>query len=245
MLACSWSGGKDCCLAYWKALSSGKEIGYLLNTFRKESGRVAFHGVRAELVREQADSLGVRLLQKEVFGDGYEEQFLEALLELKAEHVSGVVFGDIDVRENRQWSENVCRKAGLDSYFPLWDLDQKGILSSFIGIGFKAVVVAVDERSLNEGDLGRQLDWDWLDHIETLNSSSRSPPITYCGENGEYHTFVYDGPPFRYPIGFRPGVKVHRDGHWLIDLEPIQRDFQSDIPERPCMEVRPEKREWI
>ena len=227
MLACSWSGGKDCCLAYWNMFSDGKGIGYLLNTYRRESGRVAFHGVRAEMVQRQADSLGVRLLQKEVFGNCYEEQFIEALLELKAEHVSGVVFGDIDAKENRQWAENVCRKAGLDSYFPLWDIDQKRILSSFIELGFKAAVVAVDDKFFNEGELGRQLDRDWLMHISELNSSGRDPPITYCGENGEYHSFVYDGPAFRSPIEFRRGVKVHRDGHWLIDLEPPSKDLQA------------------
>ncbi len=220
MLACSWSGGKDSCLAYWKARPKGEEIGYLLNTYRRESGRVAFHGVRAELVQRQADSLGVRLLQKEVFGNSYEEQFLEALLELKAAHVSGVVFGDIDVRENRQWAENVCRKAGLHAHFPLWDLDQKSILSDFIDLGFKAVVVAVDERFLSEKDVGRQLDMAWLGHVSDLNSSGLDPPLTYCGENGEYHSFAYDGPAFSSLIHFRPGVKVHRDGHWLIDLEP-------------------------
>jgi len=221
MLACSWSGGKDSCFAYWKVLSAGNEVGYLLNTYRRESGRVAFHGVRTDLVQRQAESMGVRLLQKEVFGKCYEEQFLEALLELKAKDVSGVVFGDMDIQENRQWAENVCRKAGLDSYFPLWGIDQKCILTSFMDQGFKAVVVAVDAKFLNEGDLGRQVDRDWLDHITARNSSGKDPPTTYCGENGEYHTFVYDGPAFRFPIEFRPGEKVHREGHWLIDLEPL------------------------
>lgn len=220
MLACSWSGGKDCCLAFWKAKTAGREIGYLLNTYRRESGRVAFHGVRAELVQRQADSLGVQLLQKEVFGNGYEEQFLEALAELKAKGVSGVVFGDIDVKENRQWTENVCRKAGMDSHFPLWGIEQKSILTNFIDSGFKAVVVAIDEKFFSEGNVGHQLDMDWLEHITLLNTSGRDPPITYCGENGEYHSFVYGGPAFRSAVRFRPGIKVHHDGHWLIDLEP-------------------------
>ena len=201
--------------------SAGYKISHLLNTFRRESGRVAFHGVRAELVQRQADSLGAILLQKEVYGDSYEEQFLEALAELKAQKISGVAFGDIDAQENRQWAENVRRRAGLDSYFPLWDLDQKNILSSFIDLGFKAVVVAVDEKFFTERDVGRQIDKRWIDRITSLNSTGRDPPITYCGENGEYHSFVHDGPGFGHAINFRPGMKVYRDAHWLIDLEPL------------------------
>jgi diphthine-ammonia ligase len=218
MLACSWSGGKDCCHAYWKMITAGNDVGYLLNTYRRESGRVAFHGVRADLVRRQAESIGVRLLQKEVFGDRYEDQFFEALMELKGRDVTGVVFGDIDVQENRRWAESICRKADLDSYFPLWGIDQKTILTDFIGMGFKGVVVAVDQRFLNEEELGHELDKSWLNHISKLNSVIKNPPLTYCGENGEYHTFVYGGPPFRSPIKFSKGEKVHREGHWLIDL---------------------------
>jgi uncharacterized protein (TIGR00290 family) len=219
MLACSWSGGKDCCQAYWKVVSSGNNIGYLLNTFRKDSGRVAFHGVRAELVRKQAESMGLQLLQKEVFGNDYEIQFLEALEELRSHGVTGIVFGDIDVTENRHWAENVCRKMGLDSYFPLWGIDQKTVLADFIGMGFKAVVVALDQRYFGEGELGHELDETWVDHISLFNSIDGNPFLTYCGENGEYHTFVYDGPAFRFPIDIHVGERVNRDGHWLIDLQ--------------------------
>lgn len=219
MLACSWSGGKDCSHAYWKSRAAGNEIGYLLNTYRRESGRVAFHGVRAELVQNQAEALGVGLVQKEVFGNDYEGQFLDALLELKDKGVTGLVFGDIDVKENRQWAENVCRRAGLGSSFPLWDIDQKTILSDFIKAGFRAIVVALDQRFLGEGELGHVLDDDWIDLITELNSETESTPLTYCGENGEYHTFVYDGPIFKFPIKITKGEKINRDGHWLMDLK--------------------------
>jgi uncharacterized protein (TIGR00290 family) len=219
MLACSWSGGKDCCQAYWKVVSSGQDIGYLLNTYRRESGRVAFHGVRADLIRKQAESIGVHLLQKEVFGDCYEEQFLEALEQLKDRDVTGIVFGDMDVAENRQWAENVCRRAGLDSYFPLWGIDQKAVLNDFIKMGFKAMVVATDQRFFGEEALGHELDENWVNHISRFNSIDGNPLVTYCGENGEYHTFVYDGPAFKFPIDIQIGETVNRDGHWLVDLQ--------------------------
>ena len=221
MLACSWSGGKDCCQAYWEVVTAGKNVGYLLNTYRRESGRVAFHGVRAELVRKQAESMGVHLLQKEVFGNSYEEQFLEALEEVKQHDVTGIVFGDIDVIENRQWAEKVCRKAGLDSYFPLWGIDQRTILTNFYKLGFKAVVVALDQKFLGEGELGHELDDNLVDYISRFNSIDGNPILTYCGENGEYHTFVYDGPGLSFPIKIHIGEKVNRDGHWLVDLTSL------------------------
>ena len=174
------------------------------------------------MIQKQAESMGVHLFQKEVSGDHYERQFLEALMELKVKGVNGVVFGDIDVHQNRQWSENVCRKAGLKSYFPLWKIDQKIILIDFLGLGFKAVVVALDSRFLNENDLGHTIDDKWLDHLSVLNSGGKNPQITYCGESGEYHTFVFDGPAFRSPIDFRMGEKVYREGFWLVDLQPSE-----------------------
>lgn len=168
--------------------------------------------------------MGIHLLQKEVSGSHYEEQFLDALMELKAKGVNGVVFGDIDVQQNRQWAENVCRKAGLESHFPLWNIDQKRILTDFLDLGFKAVVVALDSRFLSESDVGHRIDRNWLDHLSVLNSRGKNPQTTYCGENGEYHTFVFDGPAFRSPIDFCPGEKVYRGGYWLIDLEPSGKD---------------------
>ena len=109
MYAISWSGGKDSCLAYWKAKSEGLDVGYMLNTFRRDSGRVAFHGVKAEFIQAQASAMGIPLLQTGVGDSDYEVRFLEALSELRGRGVEGVVFGDIDVRQNRGWCEGVCR----------------------------------------------------------------------------------------------------------------------------------------
>lgn len=167
-VAVSWSGGKDSCLAYWKASSEGFDVKYLLNTYREDSGRVAFHGVRAELIRKQADALGKTLIQRKVGNDNYEEMFLGALTELESKGAEGVVFGDIDVRQNREWCERVTSKAGLGSIFPLWNMDQKGIIEEFIGAGFKAIVVALDSKFLTRDDLGKRIDLAWIERIEDL-----------------------------------------------------------------------------
>ena len=203
-------------------MSQGLHVQYLLNTYREDSGRVAFHGVRAELVRKQADALGKTLIQKKVGNDNYEEMFLGALTELKSKGVEGVVFGDIDVGQNREWCERVTRRAGLDSIFPLWNMDQKEIMEEFIGAGFKAIVVALDSKFLTRDDLGKRIDVAWMRRIEGLRRRATDASITYCGENGEYHTFVFGGPSFKSDIKIKTGNPVMRNGYWLIDVMNLQ-----------------------
>lgn len=203
-------------------MSQGLHVQYLLNTYREDSGRVAFHGVRAELIRKQADALGKTLIQKKVGNDNYEEMFLGALTELKSKGVEGVVFGDIDVGQNREWCERVTRRAGLDSIFPLWNMDQKEIMEEFIGAGFKAIVIALDSKFLTRDDLGKRIDVAWVRRIEGLRRRATDASITYCGENGEYHTFVFGGPSFKSDIKIKTGNPVMRNGYWLIDVMNLQ-----------------------
>lgn len=221
-VAVSWSGGKDSCLAYWRASSGGLDIKYLLNTYREDSGRVAFHGIRAELVRKQADALGKTLVQRRVGNSNYEEIFLDALMELESEGVEGIVFGDIDVRQNREWCERVAHKAGLESIFPLWNEDQREIIEGFIGAGFKAIVVAIDSKFLTRDDLAKRIDSAWVARIENLRKSATGVPITYCGENGEYHTFVFGGPSFGSDIEIMIGDSVKMNDYWLIDVTSMR-----------------------
>jgi len=209
-------------LAYWKAVSEGFDVQYLLNTYREDSGRVAFHGVRAELIQRQADAIGKALVQKTVGNGNYEEVFLGALVKLKSKGVEGVIFGDIDVRQNREWCETVAGKAGLGSMFPLWNMDQKEILEEFIGAGFKAIVVALDSKFLTKDDLGRRIDQAWMRRIENLRREATDVPITFCGENGEYHSFVFGGPSFKSDIKVKTGDSVMRNGYWLIDVMNLQ-----------------------
>ncbi len=218
LFAISWSGGKDCCLAYWKAVSEGLDVQYLLNTYREESGRVAFHGVRAELIQRQADAVGRTLVQKAVGDGNYGEVFLGALAELGSKGVEGIVFGDIDVIQNREWCETMTRKAGLESVFPLWNMDQKEIIEEFIGAGFKAIVVALDSKFLTKDDLGTRIDQAWMGRIENLRREATDVPITFCGENGEYHSFVFGGPCFKSDIKVKTGESIMRNGYWLIDV---------------------------
>ncbi len=172
----------------------------MLNTYWMESGRGAWHWVRVELIQEQAKRLEIPLLQKGIGENEYEERFVEALLQLKAKGVNTMVFGDIEPLENRRWCEGVCEKAGLSSLFPLWGMDHKEVVEQFIGSGFKAVVVSVDSRVLGKEELGKEIDEDWIAHLEELKKER--PSLSCCGENGEFHSFVYDGPLFKSPVSF-------------------------------------------
>ena len=131
----SWSGGKDSAFAYHKAISQGLDIACLLNAVRKRYGRVAFHGVRRELIELQASAMGVPLHQFKVNLDNYEEKYKEAVRAVKAWGVRGGVFGDIFLEDGRQWVERVCRDMRIKPTFPLWKIETETLLKNFIEAG--------------------------------------------------------------------------------------------------------------
>jgi uncharacterized protein (TIGR00290 family) len=226
--AVSWSGGKDCCLALWKALSQGLSVKRLVNTYRQESGRVAFHGTGRDLLRSQAKAMGMELIQTEVGDHDYENRLVAAFRELNGK-VDGIIFGDIDSPENRKWSENAARKAGLEAYFPLWEIDQRSLLTEFIDCGFRAIVVCIDTRYFEKEALGRQIDGDWLHDLDEMQKRKNRAVSTYCGENGEYHSFVFGGPFFKSDIMIRLGTTVRKDSHWLIDVQDSSGSHEANF----------------
>jgi diphthine-ammonia ligase len=191
----------------------------MLNTYRPENGRGAWHGVRTGLIQEQARSIQMPILQKAVGTNDYEDRFIEALAELKEEGVDTMIFGDIDPLENRRWCEYVCERTGLKSIFPLWRMDHKEIVNEFIDSGFKAIIVSVDSNVLGKDELGKEINDEFIDHLEDLKEDK--PSLSVCGENGEFHSFVYDGPLFRSPVRFTLGEIVLRSGNWTVDLLPV------------------------
>jgi len=143
----SWSGGKDSCLAYYKALQQGYNVKYLLNFISRESKRGCFHGIESKLLKLQAELIGIPLTQKEVTADmkKYEEEFKEAVAGLKAEGAQSMVFGDIYLDEHKDWIDRVCRDLEIKPIEPLWGLSPDKIVEEFINSGFKAIVVAVKQ----------------------------------------------------------------------------------------------------
>ena len=212
----SWSGGKDCCLAFNRALQDGIKGCYLLNMATEDGHRSRSHGVATEWLEMQAQAIGVPLVQRQTSWDSYESEFKKVLYDLKSRGVTSGVFGDIDIEEHREWVERVCAECGINAHLPLWGENQDSILREFIDAGFKAVVIATRADLLGEEWLGREIDADFVKDLAGQQG------ITSCGETGEYHTFVTDGPLFIRKIRILEGGAVLKDEHWYFDIRKCE-----------------------
>jgi diphthine-ammonia ligase len=215
---CSWSGGKDCALAFYEANKSGIEITHLLNMATENGEHSRTHGLTSELLLSQAEALNISLIQQKASWDTYEKEFKKALSMIKEAGSLRGVFGDIDMIEHRDWVERVCLESGVEAMLPLWLKEREELLNSFIDAGFKAIVVATDERYLGEEWLGREINRDFMRDLKSLGR------IDLSGEKGEYHTFVYDGPIFKKPVEFSMIQKTLKDSNWLMELAPNNTD---------------------
>jgi diphthine-ammonia ligase len=209
----SWSGGKDCCLALHRAKAAGLDVRYLANTVTADGQRSCSHGMAAVVIRWQAQALGIPILQQPTGKDDYEEKFVEMLRYFKTQGIVGGVFGDIDFNAHREWIERVCASAGMTPHLPLWLEDQRQLVEEFIDAGYVAVVVAVKAAVLGEEFLGRRLDRPFLDDLAVLDRG-----ITPCGEAGEYHTLVIDGPLFRKRLEITASRTETRGDHHFLEI---------------------------
>ncbi|MFC2016423.1 diphthine--ammonia ligase [Chloroflexota bacterium] len=211
----SWSGGKDSCLAGYLATINGWEARYLANMATEDGKRSRSHGLPVEVLQLQAQAIGIPLVQRRTTWDTYEAEFKSMLRVLKQEGVDGGVFGDIDLEEHKEWVDRICQQVDIKPHLPLWGLSQEQILRDFIGLGFKALVVATKADLLGEEWLGRRVDLDFIRHLDELRETK---DITPCGEAGEYHTLVTDGPLFKKRLEILKTDKVLRDEHWFLEI---------------------------
>lgn len=209
--AASWSGGKDSCFAYWRAVSRGLKVSHLLNFINTDSTRALSHGLDHKLIALQAQAMKLPIIQRKVTWGTYEAEFKAALTELKLKGVNGLITGDIYLQEHKDWIDRVCGEAGVAAVLPLWQMDTKRLLTDFINAGFKAIVVSTKAEILGKEWLGRQVDAKLAAELTELN-------IDPCGEGGEFHTFVYDGPPFQKSIRLVNCATVLRDNRWFLDI---------------------------
>jgi len=206
----SWSGGKDSCLACYNTMLSGYEIDCLVNFVSKEYGRVSFHGTETGLIQLQAESIGMRLCQRETTRGGYEREFKEAIRSLIPDGIEGMVFGDIYLQEHRDWTERVCADLGIEAVEPLWDGDTEDILLEFIDAGFEAIVIGAQSSVIGAEWLGHRVDRDFIEYLKGRG-------VCPCGEKGEYHTLVINGPIFNKAIEIIEARTIARDGYWFLD----------------------------
>ena len=218
-IVASWSGGKDSCFACYKAMLDGFEVSHLLNFISMEQ-RCMSHGLDSKLIVAQSQATGIPLIQRQITWDTYEEGFKAAMIELKQMGVEGAVFGDIDIQEHKDWVNRVCNEMGIIAMEPLLGLNPLQILNDFIDEGFEAIVVNVKADLFGEEWLGRKIDRTFLKDLQKLRSEH---DFHLCGESGEYHTLVTDGPIFKGRIKILDSRRVLREGHWKFWLLDILR----------------------
>lgn len=193
------------------------EICALLTVVTADYGRISMHGVRRSLLGQQAESLGLPLEEILITGKTssaeYEAMIRERLISLKGTGVSCAAFGDIFLEDLKRYREDNLSKVGMKGVFPIWKRDSAALAREFIGLGFKAVITCVDSKFLDGSFSGRLFDGRFLAELP--------PGVDPCGENGEFHSFVYDGPIFKRRISWEKGEVVLRDErYYFCDLIP-------------------------
>ena len=189
---CSWSGGKDSCLALHVASEAGLDVRALLTVFEPDADRSRSHAVSLDLIARQARALGIPLIAPRADWPDYEREFIAALRDLRGRGFTHGVFGDIDLDPHREWEERVCGQAGVAADLPLWRWPRDHVVEEVFARGLRAVCVCVNTRMLGAEFCGRVYDRSFIADLP--------PGVDACGENGEFHTFVTDAPMFDAPL---------------------------------------------
>lgn len=203
----NWSGGKDAAYALYKVQKQGEyEVQKLIATVNKETRRVSMHGIRLELMQQQAEAIGIPLqyiqLAGQVSMEAYNELMEVETGKLLSEGYNYSIFGDLFLEDLKQYREKQLEEVGIKAVFPLWKEDTLSLIRDFLEKGFKAIVVSVNAKELDRSFCGRLLDEKFLSDLPA--------GVDPCGENGEFHTFVYDGPIFDRPVAFEVGEIVEK-----------------------------------
>ncbi|WP_336789962.1 diphthine--ammonia ligase [Paenibacillus sp. MMO-177] len=211
----SYSGGKDSTLALYKSMKVGEPIG-LIVMMEEEGKRSRSHGMPPKLIRAQAESIGLPVYAAAASWEDYEKEFIALLEEAKHQGAEVLVTGDLDMPVQDCWHDKVTQVAGLKLGMPLWEMDHQEAVEEFINLGFISVVVTVNlSLGMKEEDLGRVLTHDYIKELLARG-------IDPCGEGGEFHTTVIDGPLFKHPIPVRKGSIVRNGEYAFLPLELIE-----------------------
>ena len=221
----SWSGGKDSAFALYKILLSDQfEVVSLHTIFNKETGRVGMHGVPEEILVKQAEAIGLPLLklylERSESHSAYEQLMKDFYQDCAGAQICGVVFGDIFLEDLKAFRENLLIESRLESFFPLWKSDTKMIMRDFIHLGFKTFICSANTHYFSHKQLGETISDDFIKQLPD--------GVDACGENGEFHTFVYDGPVFRRPVEFKLGEVVQKKYSFqALNSEGVKEKYES------------------
>lgn len=207
----SYSGGKDSTLAIYRAIKQSMEPVELFTTFNTDRGLSWFHGIPEQLLHNISNEMRIPITLLKTTGEQYKENFESKLKKAKELGVEVCVFGDIDLEEHLKWCTDRCIAAGIEAYFPLWQESRKKLVYEFIETGFKTIITVVDTSRLSEKFIGKILTKQVAEEIELSGAD-------ICGENGEYHTFAFDGPLFKNPVSFNTGNIINHNNYVIIPV---------------------------
>jgi len=208
---CSWSGGKDSCLSLYRAIKAGYSCASLLTMVDETGKHSRSHGLFPEALKSQADAMEIPIRIAAASWGNYEKQFKEQAAFFRSENVFHGVFGDIDLEPHRDWVMRVCRESGVKAHLPLWKGIRRTLVQEFIDTGFKAIIVVVNTKKMPEKFLGRLIDTELVNELESIG-------VDGCGENGEFHTFVFDGPLFKKKLDIVKGSAICKDEYVFLPL---------------------------
>ncbi|MBF6633351.1 MAG: diphthine--ammonia ligase [Planococcus sp. (in: Bacteria)] len=208
----SWSGGKDSALAYYRAVLEGHVPLALFTMFEEDGSKSRSHGLPIEVMEAQAERMGLPLVIGKASWSGYEKEFIKQLKEFKAQGIDMGVYGDIDLEDHLKWVEKVSAEAGMSVAHPLWQEPRKKIVKELVDEGFRAVITVVDTKRLDERFLGREFTDELIDELEAEG-------VDVCGEEGEFHTVIIDGPIFVEPVPVIFGEKIKAGNYGILEVK--------------------------
>ena len=215
--AASYSGGKESALAVYNAIKQGHKPITLITTFNIDAERSHFHGISEDLLNSVSKSLNIPLNLVKTSGEQYTQNFENALQQAKNQGAEACIFGDIDIEGHIEWCSERCDNIGIKPLFPLMGKSRKDVVYELIDSGFIANISTINTKYFSEDILGQQLTKELAERIAATGAD-------ICGENGEYHTFVSDGPIFNHPVKFTYGEKILKDGYAIL---PVDKEIEA------------------
>lgn len=207
----SYSGGKDSTLAIYRAIKMGMIPVELITTYNIDKERSWFHVIPVEILNRISEEISIPVSLIKTKGEEYALNFEKKLRQAKENGAEFCVFGDIDIEGHLEWCTDICNKVGIEAYFPLWKEERKNLVYEFIDAGFKTIITVVDNSRMPEEFAGKILTREVADEIEKSGAD-------ICGENGEYHTFAFDGPIFKNQVEFKAGQIIKVDNFTIVPI---------------------------